>query len=263
MSAVARLAMNFPISAPRVLGMAQFARYVTNTVLAAPRVAKERSLAPVDKKMAGVLPITFMGRTFNVDTAVEDFTNERGHVFAEVREMFLRNVYFRHLDIDPAKIESVVDIGANSGVFSAFATSFAKRIVCIEAMPEYVPAISRMMAVNGFDNYTIETVFIGERGDFQSLAAPRAGLADILDSRGIGRVDLLKIDIEGSEFALFAKPDWLERVDNLTMEVHPGHGDPETILDALRYYGFVTVAADRNLRPTQSMSRVEFIAARR
>lgn len=53
----------------------------------------------------------------------------------------------------------------------------------------------------------------------------------ILDRFGLGRISLLKIDIEGSELELFSAPDlsWLERVDAIAIELHdewrPGCGD--------------------------------------
>jgi hypothetical protein len=47
------------------------------------------------------------------------------------------------------------------------------------------------------------------------------------------------MDIEGAEFRIFRDSTrWLERVDNLAMEIHSHAGDPTEIVDRLRAAGF-------------------------
>jgi len=54
------------------------------------------------------------------------------------------------------------------------------------------------------------------------VVPPVVALGDVLDTHRFERVDLLKIDIEGSEFSLFeGECGWLDRVQRITMEVHP------------------------------------------
>lgn len=46
-------------------------------------------------------------------------------------------------------------------------------------------------------------------------------VTDVMREFGLGTIDLLKVDIEGSEKELFAAPgDWIEHVDAICMELH-------------------------------------------
>jgi hypothetical protein len=76
----------------------------------------------------------------------------------------------------------------------------------------------------------------------RSLAGPAglaATVAEVMDAHHLDRIDFLKMDIEGAEFRIFRdSARWLERVDNLAMEVHNHAGDPTEIVDSLRTAGF-------------------------
>jgi hypothetical protein len=77
-------------------------------------------------------------------------------------------------------------------------------------------------------------------------------MAELLSKHGVDRVGFLKVDIEGSEFDLFAESaNWLERVDRISMEVHARFGYPESICQVLAGGGF------RLLRRTAAMERVD------
>jgi hypothetical protein len=55
-----------------------------------------------------------------------------------------------------------------------------------------------------------------------------------------GRADLLKIDIEGGEGALFLGADvsWLDNVHAIIAEIHPDRVDEEEIVKAVTSRGF-------------------------
>ena len=57
-------------------------------------------------------------------------------------------------------------------------------------------------------------------------------MAAILEASGFDVVDLVKIDIEGAERAVFRQVDWLERVRALAIEFH-GSAREEIGFDAL------------------------------
>lgn len=59
-----------------------------------------------------------------------------------------------------------------------------------------------------------------------------------LDEICPGEIDVLKMDIEGSEFEVFKNPEFLKRVKVLGIEIHHECGDAEIIYSALRKYGF-------------------------
>ncbi len=51
-------------------------------------------------------------------------------------------------------------------------------------------------------------------------------------------VDLMKTDIEGSEFELFDETDWLAAVGAISMELNHDYGDAQAALAALSKHGF-------------------------
>jgi hypothetical protein len=62
---------------------------------------------------------------------------------------------------------------------------------------------------------------------------------EILEALGARSVNLLKCDIEGSEFELFSEENpLLEITDQISMEVHPDLGDAAALLERLRGAGF-------------------------
>jgi FkbM family methyltransferase len=120
--------------------------------------------------------------------------------------------------------EVFVDVGANSGIFTAFAAKRVGptgRVVAIEPMPAMLERLRFNVAANDFTNVTIFDVAAGEasyvatlhihprnRGQ-SAMISPSPGstpievsvrsLADMVVSAGLNRVDTLKIDVEGFE----------------------------------------------------------------
>ena len=75
------------------------------------------------------------------------------------------------------------------------------------------------------DHVTVETVLVGAGGMLGDEAEhDQVDLNELLDRHGFNTVDLLKMDIEGSELALFEHPDWLPRIGRICMEVHRNYG---------------------------------------
>jgi len=67
----------------------------------------------------------------------------------------------------------------------------------------------------------------------------------------IDRIGLLKIDIEGGEFAVFADSDlrWLEKVDQIALEVHLDYGDAVSLVEVIRCHGFTVELQDNDGNP--------------
>ena len=81
-------------------------------------------------------------------------------------------------------------------------------------------------------------------------ASTATTVLEVMDRFGLERVDFVKMDIEGAEFAIFAdSAEWLKRVDNLAMEVHNPIGDPGEIVKRLQEAGFRVKWADENGEP--------------
>lgn len=189
----------------------------------------------------GLIRFHFDGRAFSLRPNYSDFM-----VF---REMMFQDAY----DIDslPTSLGTVVDLGANIGMFSLRVASVAERVVAVEPVASNIEMAERILregavrdkvrlhkaAVCGESGGTIR-VFSSDcfpAGDsvFQRHTSrwgqdnyedvPRLSLADLFAREQIERCSLLKCDIEGAEFDVFdtVPLSLLHRIDRIVMEVHP------------------------------------------
>lgn len=120
---------------------------------------------------------------------------------------------------------TVVDVGANIGVYSlegSLAVGPSGRVIALEAAPPHVDALRRNLQLNAMGNVSVVEVAVGEVPGEATLGlrkganlgmftvAPGGGeeayrvevrrLDDVLQDLGVRDVDLIKMDIEGSEF---------------------------------------------------------------
>ncbi len=136
--------------------------------------------------------------------------------------------------------EVIVDCGANVGYTSAYLLSrFPEaRVVAIEPFPANAEMCRRNLAPYGSRATVIEAAVWShstrlvldhaggnEWGVHVRAARPGeiGGIEAVdLPSLGLNRIDILKIDIEGSEADLFADgaDRWLSRVSNMAIELH-------------------------------------------
>lgn len=247
----------------RVLPPAMRLRLALATLRCAPAVLRSRRLTAVDAAMSRNCRITFHGRGVvlplaDVDRATAALNDNP--VFGNLREMFADDVYLR--PFSPAlKADVVVDLGSNRGLFLLIAVKVlgARLAVGVEPEAGYADAFRLLCAANAVAPETVRRV--------AAVIAPAAGpgatsMADVLESLGGARINFLKCDIEGAEYSLFAAgADWLGRVDNLAMEVHPDFGDNRRLLENMRAAGFVCLATDRFGRPLEDPTAAAFIYA--
>lgn len=251
-------------NALRVLGLRRYLRMVGAFLKTLPAIARAGDLRPLDRAMSDLGDkFHFRGRSLRFDCAFSDaLINDGSYAFGIVREILIRDCYFQYLPQDAYEgLGDVVDLGANRGLFTTLAAASAERVLSIEADPAFRPVIVHNARINGFDHVTVETVFVGSGGSLGDCAHEEVDLAALLDRHGFDRVDLLKMDIEGSEFALFSHPDWLPRVQRICMEVHRAHGDVAQIRSCLKEGGFHLAFADSNLRPVGPTDAYEFLYA--
>ena len=162
-----------------------------------------------------------------------------------IREMFADDAY-RFGSWPKARLGFVVDVGAHIGTFSLRAAPSAERILAFEPMPDNFALLERNLAGHAFTHVERKNAAVSDAagtlriwlggantgghsafplhvpapGSF--VDAPAVVLSHELDARGVTRVDFLKIDCEGGEYAIVDDLErWgLSRVDRIAMEYH-------------------------------------------
>ncbi len=242
-----------------VAGPAVAGRYAVAALATAPSVARERNLNAVDRAMGG--------RSWTFQPVPGTWITLPGPAFGGAREMYCRGVYWGRPGYAPAAGENVVDLGANQGLFSVFAAAAGARVLAVEAQRGFGPALLKHAKTNRCsERITLVHALVGASSgvladESRRLAAshwedgvPQVEMETLLAEAAFDRVDLMKIDIEGSEYALFQEAGWLDRVGRVVMEVHTEFGDPATLLRTLRGAGFNAVLLDNALRPTARLA---------
>ena len=247
-----------------VLGPTLYARYLATFFASTPKIMMAGVLSPLDKSMGiAAKKFHYRGRTFFFDCQFcDEHLEEDSFGFGIAREIYIRDCYFKwHPGSVYDHAKTVIDLGANRGAFSALMTTQAKFILSVECGKQYDPIIRHNMKANKYTNYAIETALIGAGGASAELDAPRITMNELFRRHEIESVDLIKMDIEGSEFALFESADWLKRVNAISMEVHPLYGTPHAILNTIHQHGFAYVIADENLQRIDDARRAHYIYA--
>jgi FkbM family methyltransferase len=164
--------------------------------------------------------------------------------------------------------DTVVDIGANIGSFTVLAANVVGphgRVVSFEPIRDTFARLEENVALNGYQNVACRRAAVDARNGTLTLtlglkcAASTAYLEDCVNPRGetetapcitleqafqdhnLERVNLLKVDCEGSEYGIFdtLSPFLAARIDQIAMEVHQvASRTKEQLRDRLRALGF-------------------------
>jgi FkbM family methyltransferase len=189
----------------------------------------------------------------------------RGIDHVPIIEIFLNEEYGRVPDR-----AVVLDLGANIGVFTVYATTTARdvRLYAYEPWPEFGAALQDNVRLNQQDkavrffDYAVASEsgtrtldFGGETFFFPTFvgASDTRGkgvqvrsttLEEIIDSNQLAQIDFLKMDCEGAEYEiLYSTPSsYLQRIRQIRMEYH-NLDMAERQVDALKQFlvenGFV------------------------
>ena len=191
---------------------------------------------------------------------------ERSYRFAtrpETSDCFVLDEVWRDRVYGPPPTGTVIDIGANIGAYAIYASQTADRVIAIEPVPANVAQLRSNLACNGITNVAVEDVAITPSGERQTIwtnrnnagacsaygtcgpriSARAARFNDILRKYAVTSVDVVKIDIEGMEYALLADPQsaLLGCAKRIVVEFHSGwgySGTPDTGVAMLRAAGF-------------------------
>ena len=192
-------------------------------------------------------------------------TDDR-HVLFEV---FVREIYSS--DLPPNAL--VVDIGANIGAFTISAALRGARVLGFEPFPSNFAILQRNVELSEVRAELFQLavssqtesreLFLPDREDYvarfslhpgrgeRTIRVECTSLDDIVSEHKLQRVDLLKLDCQGSEYEILfgAAPDTLNRIRSIIVEceVFPDRTDwsPEALTAFLSKHGFTTASRDR------------------
>ncbi len=167
----------------------------------------------------------------------------------------------------------VVDAGANAGLYTIIASIWAKQVIAIEPDSQIFKTLSYNVSSNRLTNVVVKqsalsttkgSVGFYRRGNTQlgtirtrknvePITVDTVSLEELLDegTQTQGRqIDLLKLDIEGSEFDViqFSDKKSLGRVQRIVAEIHTEHGDISALTHTLTRSGFNYVITKRPLK---------------
>lgn len=202
------------------------------------------------------------------------------HMFHRI---FLRDEYRTRGQL--RDLECVVDLGANVGIFSVFASRLSERVLSFEPLPMNYEHLQRNVAAR--PNITaLRMAVSGEPGVLRIYRpaskklsgtpsafregntllsdkfdeAPATTLDRVFEEHKVERCDLLKIDIEGSEYEVLhaASNVTLARIRRIHGEYHDVRPeDPRTRIDAfaawLRSKGYQVEVDAHPTKPNHGM----------
>lgn len=176
-------------------------------------------------------------------------------------EIWIHHVYTpRHYEIGAGDV--VIDVGANIGVFAAFAATRAPdvSIFAYEPFPPNVAWLRRNIADSRLANVAVRQQAVAARTEPRQLRVDAGrwvrhslhdltsevqatvsiegiGLDDVMGRENIERCDLLKLDCEGSEYEILngCAPETLRRLRRIVSEYHEGPGISGTGAELCRF----------------------------
>ena len=188
------------------------------------------------------------------------------------KESFFDGIYLKHFP--KTKIiqnPTIIDIGANVGFFSlAMFSQFPKaKIVAFEPMPFNFNQLKAYHQLFPGFNWKIENKAVSDNNDgltlftstiegFSTMAGvfasdnraekivvPTLTMGQVMEEHRIDKIDLLKLDCEGSEYSILYNLDdiLLKKIGLLSIESHPGAGvdqNHDSLLNFLRSKSFLT-----------------------
>jgi FkbM family methyltransferase len=163
------------------------------------------------------------------------------------REIFVDDCYLSGGFYEPRPGDTIVDVGANIGVFALRIEAQARgaRVHCFEPGSAARETLERNVAANGVGEFvaiypfavsdhrgTVEltrtdspmhrSMFVNDYAQGDAETVETLPLAEAIALTGARRVDLLKVDVEGAEIEIVEgmdESDW-DKVDRAVVEFH-------------------------------------------
>ncbi len=200
--------------------------------------------------------------TYNLRSGAVFRMQAGSHDVRVLNEVWLDRVYEPDADFGVREGWTVLDLGAHKGSFTVRAALAGPktRVHAVEPAPENLRHLNANIALNHLNNVVVHAAAVsadpGEallyvagrgsgtnsllrervKGDKGSVAVPTIRLDDLLERAG-GEVDLMKMDVEGAEYAVLhaISSQALRRIHRIVLEYHGVTGlDAEAVRDDLQ-----------------------------
>ena len=240
---------------PNPSRLSAFATRIRNRVEYAPnipRVYRNWWAWPLPKLGVNTVLELRNGLRFSVRAGTTDL--------AVLNEAVFMNPYLASGHVELREDSVVMDVGANLGDFAIQAAARCPRgrVYAVEPMSEYSSLLETNQKLNRLSNLEIVRVALGDHEGEISLSIAGAEstahfnrtartetarlttLPQLMRDCGLERIDLLKMDCEGSEWDILpAARAALPRIRQICMEIHPSRGwTAEKLAEWLRSSGY-------------------------
>jgi FkbM family methyltransferase len=190
--------------------------------------------------------------------------NYIGHIVAEIYKDRIYDPFLRG-----QKGLTILDIGANIGIFSYYASQFAEKIYALEPSLEHFATLQHQLAFNHLENvcpfklalanFTGKAEFYHNQNKtmyslMPAVQDPKLGglpqkelvdcitIEDFLNQNKIGHVDFMKLDAEGAEFDILGGEAFAKVAERICMILVESHyfANPKNnkLLESLKRNGY-------------------------
>jgi FkbM family methyltransferase len=160
-----------------------------------------------------------------------------------LKEIYLDRVYDRFLL--GKKDLTIFDIGGNIGLTSYFFKDFAKQVYCVEPAKQHIECINKLVEFNNIDNITVlpyalaaqdgttkfyhnpnSTMFsmnptVNNQKDYEEVETMT--LETLMQKVTIDHIDVMKLDVEGSEGEIIVSDGFTKVADKIDVIVGEWH----------------------------------------
>lgn len=200
-------------------------------------------------------------------------------LFFAIKDVLLNREYEYNPEFELLNFKGkrVVDVGAHVGLYSLVASTFAKEVISVEPHPLNFRILEINKIINKADNVIpLNKALWSESATLELHEGTHTGEHSILKNsicKGhlvqsitleelvdkFGGIDLLKMDIEGSEFEIFKRLNAhiMEKISHICMEVHLQKGEVRQIENFLISNGFDIKSFHPPIIKKQAMCQIQ------
>ena len=197
-----------------------------------------------------IKPAALVKEKFRVESFEPIFVNYEQFFTDKIYDNFLLGATMKHpLQQLPGNIGTVLDIGANIGLFTELALKKgASEVISVEINENAINIFEEIH--NGKENVKLVKKAVYDKtgeltihtdpnnslvgsifqdhtsGLSETMIVPSISIDDLLSEFDLEEVDLVKIDVEGSEYAIFdgMSDETLDKLNNIILEFHDNFG---------------------------------------